>query len=103
MSLFGEKCHRCGSRTRKKDGDTPVCPPCAETMRLMSEADVEERRTCPIDGTTMAKEVRYMVVMDRCPECRGVWLDGGELQLIGEHAEEAALRALAGAFSFPPA
>jgi Zn-finger nucleic acid-binding protein len=30
----------------------------------------------------MAKQVLMNVVLDRCPTCQGVWLDGGELELI---------------------
>lgn len=71
-------------------------------MRLMAEAEGEARRECPVDGAVMSKEVRYMVVIDLCPECGGVWMDAGELKLIGEHAEDAALRAFAGSYPFGP-
>ena len=30
----------------------------------------------------MTKDVVLNVVIDRCPSCNGVWLDGGELELI---------------------
>jgi Zn-finger nucleic acid-binding protein len=49
---------------------------------MQIKADREEKRTCPIDGTRMNKEVIMNVVIDRCLSCHGVWLDGGELDLI---------------------
>jgi Zn-finger nucleic acid-binding protein len=30
----------------------------------------------------MNKEVIFNVVIGRCPSCKGVWLDGGELDLV---------------------
>jgi Zn-finger nucleic acid-binding protein len=32
-----------------------------------------------------------MVVIDRCPECGGVWLDGGELERLYTDASDEAL------------
>lgn len=52
MSLVGEKCARCGVRTRH---------------------EVE-------GGATMAKGVAHMIVIDRYPSCKDVWLDRGELE-----------------------
>jgi Zn-finger nucleic acid-binding protein len=34
---------------------------------------------CPVDGATLAMTERSGVEIDYCPECRGVWLDRGEL------------------------
>jgi Zn-finger nucleic acid-binding protein len=39
---------------------------------------------CPIDGTTLAISTREGIEIDYCPECRGVWLDRGELDKIIE-------------------
>jgi Zn-finger nucleic acid-binding protein len=41
---------------------------------------------CPVDGTTLAMTERQSVEIDYCPECRGIWLDRGELDRIIEHA-----------------
>lgn len=30
----------------------------------------------------MSKEIVLNIVIDRCPECHGIWLDGGELDLL---------------------
>lgn len=37
---------------------------------------------CPVDGTTLVITDRSGVEIDYCPECRGVWLDRGELDKI---------------------
>lgn len=37
---------------------------------------------CPVDGTTLIISERSGVEIDYCPECRGVWLDRGELDKI---------------------
>jgi uncharacterized protein len=41
---------------------------------------------CPVDGTTLALAERAGVEIDYCPQCRGVWLDRGELDRILEHS-----------------
>ena len=37
---------------------------------------------CPIDGTQLVMTDRSGVEIDYCPQCRGVWLDRGELDKI---------------------
>lgn len=39
---------------------------------------------CPIDGTQLVMAERSGVEIDYCPQCRGVWLDRGELDKIIE-------------------
>ena len=41
---------------------------------------------CPVDDTTLQMTEREGVEIDYCPECRGVWLDRGELDRIIEGA-----------------
>ncbi|WP_299589755.1 zf-TFIIB domain-containing protein [uncultured Tateyamaria sp.] len=41
---------------------------------------------CPIDGTPLVLADRSGVEIDYCPQCRGVWLDRGELDKIIERA-----------------
>ena len=39
---------------------------------------------CPIDGSELQMTERRGVEIDYCPQCRGVWLDRGELdKMIG--------------------
>lgn len=39
---------------------------------------------CPSDGTTLLMSERQGVEVDYCPQCRGIWLDRGELDKILE-------------------
>ncbi len=41
---------------------------------------------CPIDGTTLEITERSGIEIDYCPQCRGVWLDRGELDKILDRA-----------------
>jgi Zn-finger nucleic acid-binding protein len=45
---------------------------------------------CPVDGATLLMSERRGAEIDYCPECRGVWLDRGELDAIIERVESAA-------------
>ena len=44
---------------------------------------------CPVDGATLVMTERSGVEIDYCPQCRGVWLDRGELDKILEKATPA--------------
>lgn len=41
---------------------------------------------CPADGTTLVMSERSGIEIDYCPQCRGVWLDRGELDKIIERS-----------------
>ncbi len=41
---------------------------------------------CPTDGTTLTMSERSGIEIDYCPQCRGVWLDRGELDKILERS-----------------
>ena len=45
---------------------------------------------CPNDNTTLVMTDRSGVEIDYCPECRGVWLDRGELDKIIERSSPQA-------------
>jgi Zn-finger nucleic acid-binding protein len=57
-----------------------------ELQRLRSKESTTVSRTaaarCPRDATALVRVLSASdrrVVVDRCPQCRGIWLDGGEL------------------------
>ena len=56
---------------------------------------------CPIDGTALLITERSGVEIDYCPQCRGVWLDRGELDKIIDRAADLAGGALASATGLP--
>jgi Zn-finger nucleic acid-binding protein len=37
---------------------------------------------CPVDNATLLMSERQGVEIDYCPDCRGVWLDRGELDKL---------------------
>jgi Zn-finger nucleic acid-binding protein len=41
-----------------------------------------EPMRCPNDGARLVEVDRSDVLIDACPQCRGVWLDRGELDKI---------------------
>ena len=83
----GHDCTRCGlHRTNRKFEGVPTCSACELSIR----ADREERVECRNDGALMQKEVLEDIIVDRCPECGGVWFDGGELELLSAAIHRAA-------------
>jgi uncharacterized protein len=44
--------------------------------------------TCPNDGGGMQEINRNGVLIDVCPQCRGVWLDRGELEKLLSYMRE---------------
>ncbi|MGH9190612.1 MAG: zf-TFIIB domain-containing protein [Acidimicrobiales bacterium] len=43
---------------------------------------------CPVDSATLLISERQNVEIDYCPECRGVWLDRGELDKLLRQADD---------------
>ncbi len=60
----------------------------AEAIRAMRARLDEERarskaaRNCPVCAVALQEEEVAKVKIDRCPQCKGVWLDGGELEQL---------------------
>ena len=54
--------------------------------KLDKERDQAERKShfmrCPKCGATLAEETHGHVKVDVCPECKGMWLDAGEMELM---------------------
>ena len=56
------------------------------------------RMLCPVDNSVLQMTDRQGVEIDYCPQCRGVWLDRGELdKIIERNAQE-----IAGPVAVPP-
>lgn len=48
---------------------------------------------CPsCDNVEMTRQVVEQVEIDRCPDCRGIWLDANELETLVETKPKALLR-----------
>ena len=95
MSLFGVMCTRCGKkRTKGSYEGVPTCDACKDLIERKLAAAREGRRNCPVDGAEMSKEIVLNLILDRCPTCRGVWLDAGELDQMRDTIEEGLTKAL---------
>jgi uncharacterized protein len=46
------------------------------------------QKVCPIDGVPLVEMNKNGVTIDVCPECKGVWLDRGELEKLIQVAIE---------------
>ncbi|WP_223177121.1 zf-TFIIB domain-containing protein [Sphingomonas rhizophila] len=57
---------------------------------------------CPVDGAPLTMSERSGIEIDYCPQCRGVWLDRGELDKIIERNAAAAPEAPAAPQAPPP-
>ncbi len=42
---------------------------------------------CPVDSATLLLSERHGIEIDYCPQCRGVWLDRGELDKLLQRAD----------------
>jgi len=81
MAELGTQCIRCRERAvRPRREGLLVCETCEAELRR----NRERIRACPVDGSDLEKEIVAAVVIDRCAECGGIWLDEGELRLILE-------------------
>ena len=58
----------------------------AQRERLDYERRKSERAAhymkCPKDGTDLQEREFQHVKVDVCPECKGMWLDAGELDML---------------------
>lgn len=90
MNWFKKKkiCTHCNNnKTKREFENQPTCAEC-KTKLLIGRESI---RICPIDGSTLLKEHNNEIIIDRCPKCKGVWLDAGEIEAIKEAAQTEGL------------
>jgi hypothetical protein len=103
VGMFAGKCARCGQRrTRREYEGLPTCEPCEKLIEAKIRASKEQTRRCPLDGGEMAKEIVLNLIIDRCSSCRGVWLDGGELEEMRGAIEAGFAQQIIRGMAFPP-
>lgn len=56
---------------------------------MNSSTAASQGMLCPVCKVTLSISDRQGVEIDFCPQCRGVWLDRGELDKIIERSEAA--------------
>ena len=89
----------CGRTARSPAGEPSRAP------SRWSGKDADEGSAsmqCPTDETTLVMSERSGIEIDYCPQCRGVWLDRGELDKIIERAAVEQGRGETGAWANPP-
>jgi hypothetical protein len=90
MAWFAKKkqCVHCKDKmTSREFEEQPTCADCKTKILNSRELTI----TCPVDGTTMVKENKHEIIIDRCPKCNGVWLDAGEIDAIKEAAHSTGV------------
>lgn len=68
----------------------------------MAETESAERRThlmrCPRCGGHLKHHDLQGVTIDKCPDCRGIFLDDGELETLAKHQDGGVLAKVFGDF-----
>ena len=85
MNWFKKKssCAHCNKNKTKRDFENQAtCAECQAKILIGRES----ARTCPVDGATLVKEHTNQIIIDRCPKCKGIWLDAGEIEALNEAA-----------------
>lgn len=59
-----------------------------EALERLQERDEQKPRLSPISGEPMEQETFMGVVIDRCKQSGGIWLDAGELDQIISHLKD---------------
>ncbi len=67
---------------------------------MRSQAEVAAMQ-CPVCRVGLAMSERQGIEIDYCPQCRGVWLDRGELDKIIERSQPEAQERMAPQPSVP--
>ncbi len=79
-------CNYCYA-TGAVDGK-PTCDRCRQDYDIRNEP----KRSCPLDGVQMNKLADHGVVLDVCPTCQGIWIDGYERELLRNAIRESGFR-----------
>ena len=115
MGEAGIICPRDGTKaTLAREGgklfgfDIDACPECGgvwldkgEFAKMVDSRDAEKiirdyaggksEVTCPRDQKPMGRRPLGDIVVDVCPECSGIWFDGGEMETAAASAKALAL------------
>lgn len=66
--------------------DVVICPKCGKknlrSQAACSSCGAKLRFLCPVCRKQMQEVAVNNVWIDRCNQCQGIWLDGGELELL---------------------
>ena len=68
--------------SQRKVETTPIDSSPVEEHGIGGRSLRGEPLRCPLDGARLVQTERSEILIDACPQCRGVWLDRGELDRI---------------------
>lgn len=90
MIWFKKKmvCTHCNENSTKREFEGEAT--CAECQKKILVGRESVRR-CPVDGSTLLKEHSNQIIIDRCPSCKGIWLDAGELDAIKQASQSEGM------------
>lgn len=67
----------------------------AQRAKLDAERAAAERKShhmkCPKCGADLQETDFHHIKIDRCPECKGIWFDHGEVEML-EHVDQSQVR-----------
>lgn len=71
----------------------------AEQAKLDESAERKSHyMRCPKCGGHLATEEFHRIQVDRCPDCHGVWFDGGEIEAVLQASDRGFLTRTLGDF-----
>ena len=74
-------CTHCNENEANREfEEKATCADCKINILISREAIV----SCPVDNSPMQKIHSQDVIIDKCPKCKGIWLNEGELEAIQE-------------------
>ncbi len=70
-----------------------------EQARLSQDAERKSHyMRCPKCGGHLETVELHRVQVDRCPECHGLWLDAGEIDVVMQHEDKGLFTRALGEF-----
>jgi len=76
-------CVHCNeTKTDEEFEGSPTCWSCERDILEEREFAAEKKYNCPECGAEMKKAKKKGIIVDKCPKCKGVYLNAGELKSI---------------------
>jgi len=69
-----------------------------EALARLKAREQNTVRACPVNGKALEQITAMGVIIDRCPDCGGVWLDSGELEEVIKRSKDESSSAWIGNF-----
>ena len=85
-----DRCEMCGGIWFDNDELIPVLHESLSELtalrgRRAPQGVDQKHGQCPRDATALIRvssALSHSIILDTCPQCRGIWLDGGEFDIL---------------------